>query len=198
MDTALVLALGLGVSPPWRLVNQRLDTSKQPHILEMFFETDRGALFPCPECGKSCKAHDSKEFTWRHLNFFQHHCLITAKIPRTSCDEHGVKRVNVPWAREGSGFTLLFEQAAMALVREMPAASRTPRCRAFHPKFILLGSRAQYPAISFMGFLIFKKVSLSSLATTIMQMILAILWLRSRSNSMSDFGHVWKAPFWQA
>jgi transposase len=34
--------------------------------------------------------------------------------------------VNVPWARDGSGFTLLFEQAAMALVREMPvlAAAR--------------------------------------------------------------------------
>nr|WP_299379714.1 transposase family protein [uncultured Halomonas sp.] len=26
----------------------------------------------------------------------------------------------MPWARPGSGFTLLFEQAAMALVREMP------------------------------------------------------------------------------
>jgi transposase len=37
-----------------------------------------------------------------------------------------VLRAHVPWAREGSGFTLLFEQAAMALVREMPvlAAAR--------------------------------------------------------------------------
>jgi len=42
------------------------------------------------------------------------------------CPEHGIKRVNVPWAREGSKFTLLFEQAAMTLVREMPvkAAAR--------------------------------------------------------------------------
>jgi len=34
--------------------------------------------------------------------------------------------VEVPWARKGSAFTLLFEQAAMALVREMPvlAAAR--------------------------------------------------------------------------
>ncbi len=35
------------------------------------------------------------------------------------CQEHGVKRVEVPWARKGSAFTLLFEQAALALVREM-------------------------------------------------------------------------------
>jgi hypothetical protein len=40
--------------------------------------------------------------------------------PRTVCPEHGVKRASVPWAREGSGFTLLFEQAAMTLVREIP------------------------------------------------------------------------------
>jgi transposase len=31
-----------------------------------------------------------------------------------------VKQVEVPWARKGSKFTLLFEQAAMLLVREMP------------------------------------------------------------------------------
>jgi transposase len=39
------------------------------------------------------------------------------------CPDHGVKRIQVPWAREGSSFTLLFEQAALALVREMPVAA---------------------------------------------------------------------------
>ena len=58
--------------------------------------------------------------TWRHLNFFQHHCYITAAVPRIRCQEHGVKQIEVPWARKGSKFTLLFEQAAMILVREMP------------------------------------------------------------------------------
>ena len=43
--------------------------------------------------------------------------MITARVPRTVCPEHGVKRATVRWAREGSGFTLLFEQAAMVLVR---------------------------------------------------------------------------------
>ena len=114
------------MTPPWRLVGQRLDTSKQPHELHLEVAADRGSLFPCPVCGKPCKAHDFAEFTWRHLNFFQHHCYITAKVPRTDCPEHGVLRITVPWAREGSRFTLLFEQAALMLVREMPvlAAAR--------------------------------------------------------------------------
>jgi len=126
MDANTVLALGLGVTPPWRLVSQQLDTGKQPHELHVEVAAERGSLFPCPVCGKACKAHDFAEFTWRHLNFFQHHCFITAKVPRTDCSEHGVLRTTVPWAREGSRFTLLFEQAALFLVREMPvlAAAR--------------------------------------------------------------------------
>jgi transposase len=126
MDANTVLALGLGATPPWRLVGQRLDSSKQPQELHLEVAADRGSLFPCPVCGKACKAHDFAEFTWRHLNFFQHHCYVTAKVPRTDCAEHGVPRITVPWAREGSRFTLLFEHAALMLVREMPvlAAAR--------------------------------------------------------------------------
>jgi transposase len=126
MDANQVLALGLGVTPPWRLTDQRLETGTQPHELHLRLEAGRGSLFPCPDCGRACKAHDFAEFTWRHLNFFQHHCYVTAKLPRTDCPDHGVKRIHAPWAREGSSFTLLFEQVALMLVREMPvlAAAR--------------------------------------------------------------------------
>ncbi len=41
-------------------------------------------------------------------------------MPRVICPEHKVKQVEVPWARERSGFTLLFEALVMALVKEMP------------------------------------------------------------------------------
>lgn len=114
------LALGLGIEAPWKLEDQRLDTQASPHVLHLTVAADRGSAFACPTCGRSCKAHDFDEFTWRYLNFFQHHCHITARVPRVHCPEHGVHRVTVPWAREGGRFTLLFEQAAMMLVREMP------------------------------------------------------------------------------
>ena len=126
MDANDVLFLGLGILPPWTLVGQRLDTEKRPKELHIELAAERGALFACPDCARPCKAHDFAEFTWRHLNFFQHHCYITVKVPRTACPDHGVKRIQVPWAREGSRFTLLFEQAALMLAREMPvlAAAR--------------------------------------------------------------------------
>ncbi len=83
MDANDVLALGLGISRPWKLVGQRLDTDRRPKELRIGLAAQRGALFPCPDCTRPCKAHDFAEFTWRHLNFFQHHCYITAKVPRT-------------------------------------------------------------------------------------------------------------------
>lgn len=126
METKDVFTLGLGLSAPWKLAEHRLDTEKRPNELHLEVTADRGALFACPQCGRACKAHDFASFTWQHLNFFQHHCFITARVPRIECPDHGVKRVSVPWARPGSRFTQLFEQAALVLVREMPvlAAAR--------------------------------------------------------------------------
>jgi len=118
-----ILALGLGLEKPWKIVDQWLDTDNSPHELHIRISADRGSKFPCPHCGELCKAHDFKEFTWRHLNFFQHHCYLTADVPRVKCSEHGVRRASVPWPREGSQFTLLFEQTAMSLVREMPVSA---------------------------------------------------------------------------
>ena len=94
-----------------------------PPELRLALKADRGSAFPCPECGRPCQAHDFKEMTWRHLNCFPHHCSLTAPVARVRCPQHGVKRIQVPWARQGSKFTLLFEQAALLLVREMPVRS---------------------------------------------------------------------------
>ena len=123
MDSKEILLLGLGVQSPWQLVDQHLDTDKHPHELHLTVRCERGTKHPCPVCGAQCAAHDFQEKTWRHLNFFQHHCHIHASVPRVKCPEHGVKLVEVPWARKGSAFTLLFEQAALALVREMPVSA---------------------------------------------------------------------------
>jgi hypothetical protein len=50
MNETTVLALGLGLTPPWRLVNQRLETGRQPHELHLEVAAERGSLFPCPVC----------------------------------------------------------------------------------------------------------------------------------------------------
>jgi len=44
MDANAILALGLGVTPPWKLVGQRLDTASQPHIPHLEVAVERGSL----------------------------------------------------------------------------------------------------------------------------------------------------------
>lgn len=123
MDSNPLFTLGLGLAPPWRVVDQRFDAEKTPHQLHLRVAAEPGARFPCPECGKPAAAHDWKDITWQHLDFFQHACFITARVPRVACPDHGVRRISVPWARPGSGFTLLFEQVALSFAREMPVAT---------------------------------------------------------------------------
>lgn len=112
-------------------MGQRGDTSKTLHEVFLEVTADREAEYPCPVCGLLCKAHDFQEFTWHHLNLFQHHCYVTARLPRVNCPDHGIKRVKAPWDREGSRFTLLFEQVAMTLVREMPVLAERRSCWSF-------------------------------------------------------------------
>jgi transposase len=115
-----VLALGLGLSEPWKILGQSFDMETKPYTLTIEIGAERGTLYPCPHCGELCKPHDFKEYSWRHLDFFQHHCYLKARVPRVNCPKHGIHRVAVSWSRPGSGFTLLFEQVVMSLAREMP------------------------------------------------------------------------------
>lgn len=125
MDTNALFTLALGLLKPWVVTDLEFDEEKRRLDLHVHFAA--GSVFPCPECGTGCKVHDTKEREWRHLNFFQHETYLHARVPRTKCDVHGVKTVEVPWARPGSGFTLLFEALVMAFARNgmtMSAISR--------------------------------------------------------------------------
>jgi transposase len=117
MDTNLLFTAALGLQPPWKV--KSLDFNSSGHRLDIQVDFQPGASFPCPVCGAPSKAHDTEERTWRHLDFFQHAAYLTARVPRCKCEKHGIKTVDVPWARKGSGFTLMFEAMVMVLVREM-------------------------------------------------------------------------------
>ena len=112
----------LGLPKPWYVVKSEFDAAGQR--LDLYVDFEAGGTFACPECKRTgCKAHDTTEKSWRHLNFFQHEAYLHARLPRVRCERCGVKLVEVPWARPGSGFTLLFEAIVMMLVKSMPVAA---------------------------------------------------------------------------
>ena len=109
----------LGLQPPWVVEDVKLDTAKRRIDFEVGCE---GALLTCPQCGAAAQpVHDRLRRSWRHLDFFQFEAWLHADVPRVGCTACGkTSQVVVPWAREGSGFTLLFEALALALCRDMP------------------------------------------------------------------------------
>jgi transposase len=114
-------ALGLG--PPWKVVSVAFDQSVGK--LEIGLDFPRGSRFACPVEGcreTACPVHDTTEKTWRHLDFFEHQAFLTARVPRVNCAAHAVHLVAVPWARPGSGFTLLMEVAMLTFAKAMPVA----------------------------------------------------------------------------
>lgn len=120
MNPESLFGTALGITPPWKV--EGVEFSKEAKRLDIKIGFKRGANFDCPVCGSPVPAYDTTEKTWRHLNFFQYEAYLTARVPRVKCPNAGcgVKQVQVPWARTGSGFTLLFEALVMFLVREMP------------------------------------------------------------------------------
>ncbi|MDO9592054.1 MAG: ISL3 family transposase [Erysipelotrichaceae bacterium] len=91
--------------------------------LHIYLNFRKGAKFQCPICGKDhLSVHDTKEKTWRHLNFFQYKAFIHFRTPRVNCPDHGIHLMSVPWAHPSSGFTLLFEAFVMQLATAMASA----------------------------------------------------------------------------
>lgn len=117
-DTDL-FQLALGLSSPWTVTRSAFDADDGR--LDLYVDFPRGSRFACPQCGRaSCAVHDTSAETWRHLDFFQHRAFLHARVPRVSCPDCGVRKAAVPWARAGSGFTLLFEAFVLALAKAMP------------------------------------------------------------------------------
>ncbi len=120
MQPEALFGIALGITPPWEVTSVAF--SKESNRLDITIDSQRGATFACPVCGSPAPAYDTTEKEWRHLNFFQYEAYLHARVPRVNCPNEGcgVKQVTVPWARAGSGFTLLFEALVMAMCRDLP------------------------------------------------------------------------------
>jgi transposase len=112
--------IALGLEKPWYI--KTIDFKVEEKQLDLHIDFDSGSKFPCPSCdGPGCHVHDTIERTWRHLNFFQFKTYLHCRVPRTKCEDCGVKQVQVPWARKSSGFTLLMDSMIVILAQHMPA-----------------------------------------------------------------------------
>ena len=123
LDLFKLFSAALGLAPPWQVTS--VEFSELLGTLDIGLDFARGSRFACPheDCSNSaCPVHDTLEKRWRHLDFFEHQAFLSARVPRVDCVRHGVHLVPVPWARPGSGFTLLMEVAMLTFAKQMPIA----------------------------------------------------------------------------
>lgn len=115
-----IFSLALGLSRPWFVEKIKFENTTEGKELHIYLSFERGFKFK-GEDGNSYTAHDTVERTWQHLNFFQHKCYLHGRVPKIVDDSGKTTTQSVPWARKGSGFTLLFEAYSMLLIEnEMP------------------------------------------------------------------------------
>ena len=121
MNARNLFAFALGLDNQWEIAD--FEISEDPSRLDIQLDFTPGEKFACPHCAQSCPIHDTEKREWQHLNFWQYHTFLTARVPRIKCPEHGIKFIQVPWARRGSGFTLMMEHFIMMLISKMPVDS---------------------------------------------------------------------------
>ncbi len=112
----------LAIESPWFIDEVTFDQSAKR--LDISIDFKRGSKFSCQtvegDVKENLPVHDTVRKTWRHLNFFEHECYLTARVPRVRLESNKVKLVKTPWEGKCPGFTLLFEVMLLQLCREMP------------------------------------------------------------------------------
>ena len=121
MNSETLFSMALGLQSPWQVQEITFTPNESGREeLHLTIGFPPGSRF-ADESGMSCPVHDTVERQWQHLSFFEHACYLHCAVPRIITSAGKVVTVVVPWARPGSGFTLLFEALALALIeREMP------------------------------------------------------------------------------
>ena len=111
----------LGVSPPWQVTGADFDLAAKTLTIRVDFIA--GSRFALAGVEGQHPVHDTVAKRYRHLNFFQHECVLEVRIPRVKLPDGSVRQVDPPWAGKHSGFTLLFEALVLLLCQQMTFAA---------------------------------------------------------------------------
>jgi transposase len=122
MDQRELFTVALGLGKDWEVSSFEFKPEQQE--IHINVRHVRSAVLPsCRTCDKAgIHIHDYRPHTWRHLDFWQHKTYIHADVPRVMCEGGHATVIDVPWARKGSGYTLLLEGMVLELAKGMPIA----------------------------------------------------------------------------
>ena len=119
--TAKLFEAALGIADPWGVDSVEFD--EKAKTLTVLVDFKPGTRFAVSGQEGFHPVHDTVPKTYRHLNFFQHECLLRVRTPRVKLPDGAVRLVEPEFAGRLSGFTLLFEALILMLAQQMPFAA---------------------------------------------------------------------------
>lgn len=119
--TAKLFEAALGIADPWGVASVEFD--EKAKALTVLIDFKPGTRFAAPGHEGLHPVHDTVPKTYRHLNFFQHECILRVRTPRVKLPDGAVRLVEPDFAGRLSGFTLLFEALILMLAQQMPFAA---------------------------------------------------------------------------
>ena len=134
MESKELISLGLNLREPWFVSDVSLEREGTELILHIHIDHLKRTKFHLAD--ELCPVYDHQTRQWEHLNFFEHKCILHAKVPRVKTKDGKVRLVDVPWAEAGSSFTLKFEHYVLALVQHGMSASSAARHLGHDPRTI--------------------------------------------------------------
>ena len=114
----------LGITQPWFVAGVRFDEASK--VLTVGIDFTAGSCFAVEAVAGEHPVHDTVTKVYRHLNFFQHECVLQVRTPRVRLPDGRVALIKPPFAGKLSGFTLLFEALVLMLAPQMPFAAVAP------------------------------------------------------------------------
>jgi len=111
----------LGIQPPWAVGSVNFDEAARVLTVDIDFKP--GSRFAVPGHEGLHPVHDTVLKRYRHLNFFQHECVLQVRTPRAKLPDGSVRLIEPEFAGRLSGFTLLFEALILMLSQQMPFAA---------------------------------------------------------------------------
>jgi hypothetical protein len=119
--SAKLFESALGIADPWGVASVEFDEASKTLIVQIDFKP--GTRFAVSGHEGEHPVHDTVSKTYRHLNFFQHECILRVRTPRVKLPNASVRLVEPDFAGRLSGFTLLFEALILMLAQQMPFAA---------------------------------------------------------------------------
>lgn len=122
MESTALFTAALGLQDPWKVSEIRFEPKQGEIHFDLACDAKR---LNCPACATAEQPiHDRVQKNWQHLHFFQYKAFLHAPVPRVKCGECGkVTQLTVPWARPGSGFTLLMDALVLTLAKKLPVSA---------------------------------------------------------------------------